>query len=409
MTDSCGCDNVVVVPKRNPFDRQGQGTPQAIDSDTEGEVLRLGFACAWWQPREPTWSYIPERFLAALRAQEQVAITPIDTQRPLAGKAALALTHRLSSGNAWQHGLINRWLMDYKVHRIAARFPCDAVVAMGLVEPQLSVPTFFYQDMGFSLALAHSKRAGQPSQLQPLSLRRLRGLAVQEQRRYEAAAGVFTMGTWFAQWLIEHHGLSPDKVHPVGGGLNAAPVRRRARRDRHQFYRLLFVGRDFFRKGGDLVVAAVERLRAAGAGPYQLTVVGPATWPLKSEYPDWVDFRGSLPPAEVGKLWASHDMFVLPSRFEAYGLAFLEARAAGLPCVARDAYAMPELVPEGRAGTLVPKDGGVDDIAAAITRLSTNHAVFEAVEADADRVAQENSWDAVATRTLNVIKRVVAH
>jgi glycosyltransferase involved in cell wall biosynthesis len=114
-----------------------------------------------------------------------------------------------------------------------------------------------------------------------------------------------------------------------------------------------------------------------------------------------------MTPSGVAELWADHDVFVLPSRFEAYGLALLEARAAGLPCIARREFAMPELVPEGRAGTLVPADGGVDEVADAIDAVSRDGDLFAQVAADADEVARENSWSAVAGRILDVTRRTV--
>ncbi len=95
---------------------------------------------------------------------------------------------------------------------------------------------------------------------------------------------------------------------------------------------------------------------------------------------------------------------MLPSWFEAYGLTFLEARAAGLPCVGRRAFAMPELVPEG-TGALVAEDAGAEDVAAAIHSVCTDDAPRDRVVRDASAVARENSWNAVAGRMLEVIGR----
>ena len=98
-----------------------------------------------------------------------------------------------------------------------------------------------------------------------------------------------------------------------------------------------------------------------------------------------------------------HDLLVVPSWFEAYGLTFLEARAAGLPVVARRAFAMPELVPEGRAGLLIPADGGEPDVAEAILQASGNEELYRAVARDAETVARDHSWASVVHRMLEVI------
>lgn len=371
------------------------------------DTLRLGYACAWWHPGEHTWSYSAVGLLRALRQADAVVVPLIDAQRPLLGKAVLAAGHQLFSDTAWKYGAANLWLTDRKIERAVARHRCQTVLAVGAVEPLLSIPTFLYQDVGVGFALAYAEQQGDhhAEHMPWFSHSRLQALAARQRERYAACTGVFTMGQWYARWLIEQGGLPADKVHPVGGGMNAVPTRRRVPAGNAERRRLLFVGRDFCRKGGDLVVDAVGELNAAGEGPYRLTVVGPATWPLEGEPPDWVDFRGSLAPAAAAALWAEHDVFVLPSWFEPYGLAFLEARAAGLPCVARRAFAMPELVPEGRAGALVPEQGGVEEVAESIRKVSHDDALFDMVAADADQVAKDSSWSAVAARILEVTRQ----
>jgi glycosyltransferase involved in cell wall biosynthesis len=281
------------------------------------------------------------------------------------------------------------------------------VLAVGDTEPRLRTPTFFYQDMGFGAALENFDRFGSnmPNLLKA-SRRRLNQLASEQAGLYATSTGIFTMGTWFARWLVERGGLPPKKVHAIGGGLNAIPSRQRQVSEGAPRQRLLFVGKDFFRKGGDIVVDAVARLRRAGES-FTLSIVGPSRWPLEGALPPWIDFRGSMAPSAIAEMWGQHDLLVVPSWFEAYGLVFLEARAAGLPCVARRAFAMPELVPDGEAGRLVPEHGGSEEVAEAVYAVSTDQEMFEKVNADAARVASENSWSAVASRALNIIERSV--
>lgn len=370
------------------------------------DTVRLGFACAWWEPREPTWSHIPAGLLHGLACQDGVVVTALDGQRPLAGKASLSLLHH-ASANAWQYGVANRWLTDRKISRRARKHSLDAVLAVGEAEPVLPNPTFYYQDMAYAVALSYINERGprQPN-LPRLSERRLRALADQQGSRYRQCSGVFTMGRWLAEWLKLNGDIPATKVHAVGGGLNAYPIQRATREPHRPRCRLLFVGRDFFRKGGDVAVSAVGQLRTGGAGNFRLTIVGPPEWPLEGQPPDWVDFLGAMPPTDVSKLWARHDLFVLPSWFEPYGLVFLEARAAGLPCIGRRAFAMPELVPD-RAGALVEPEGGAEAVAAAIDGVSRDEAMFDAVESDADMVRRENSWSSVGSRVLSVVRETM--
>jgi glycosyltransferase involved in cell wall biosynthesis len=162
---------------------------------------------------------------------------------------------------------------------------------------------------------------------------------------------------------------------------------------------MLFLGADFYRKGGDQVVAAVALLRHRGRD-VTLTVAGPRRWPMPGGPPAWVRFAGYLDPGAVPSLWADHDLLVLPSRFEAYGIVFSEALAAGRPCVGRRAFAMPELI--GDCGRLIEEDDGVEELAAAIVAVLEDDAVYERTWQRRLQVREDRSWDAVASRILAI-------
>ncbi|MGE5236411.1 MAG: glycosyltransferase family 4 protein [Acidobacteriota bacterium] len=84
-----------------------------------------------------------------------------------------------------------------------------------------------------------------------------------------------------------------------------------------------------------------------------------------------VVFMGQQPRGEVRRLLASFSVFVMPSRVvEGFGLAALEAMAAGLPVVGTEAGAR-ELVRDGREGLLVPRRDP-DALAAAVDSLLTS-------------------------------------
>ncbi len=106
-------------------------------------------------------------------------------------------------------------------------------------------------------------------------------------------------------------------------------------------------------------------------------------------------------------MWADHDIFAMPSWFEPYGLAPLEARAAGVPCLVRDAFCMPEVVPP-EAGRYVPADGGADEVAEQLYALSRDDDVYARVAADRKAVYDENNWPRVAERAMERISAVVA-
>jgi glycosyltransferase involved in cell wall biosynthesis len=89
-----------------------------------------------------------------------------------------------------------------------------------------------------------------------------------------------------------------------------------------------------------------------------------------------VRFLGAQSAAEVKTLLAESHFFVLPSKLEAFGIAALEARAAGLPVVAMKEGGVSEFVADGREGLLAEDDAGLAD---ALLRLCRDVSLREAI------------------------------
>lgn len=83
---------------------------------------------------------------------------------------------------------------------------------------------------------------------------------------------------------------------------------------------------------------------------------------------DHVVYAGALGPADLAQHYAAADLLVWPAAGEAYGMAFLEAAAAGLPTVAGKVRGVPEVVIDGRTGLLVAEDDA-PAFAGAVARL----------------------------------------
>jgi glycosyltransferase involved in cell wall biosynthesis len=148
---------------------------------------------------------------------------------------------------------------------------------------------------------------------------------------------------WAARSAIELYGTSKEKVRvvPFGANINCqhqlADIRDMLKRRLRNAVKLLFLGKEWDRKGGDIVLKVAKALHAAGQR-VELHLVG-CTPPKTAVIPDYVYCHGyvSKQNAEgVEKitrlLSESHFLFV-PSRAEAFGIVFCEANAFGLPCL----------------------------------------------------------------------------
>jgi len=89
---------------------------------------------------------------------------------------------------------------------------------------------------------------------------------------------------------------------------------------------------------------------------------------LMAPFGDRVRFAGAVPHHELPALYAAADLYLWPAINEAYGMAFLEAQAAGLPVVAGRTGGVPAVVAHGITGLLAPI-GDVEAFAAAVRRL----------------------------------------
>ena len=120
-----------------------------------------------------------------------------------------------------------------------------------------------------------------------------------------------------------------------------------------------------------MLAAALELL---GDLRWQLKIIGggPARDKVRAMFtglaPERVVWAGEVAPENVARHLFEADLYVWPGCGEAYGLAFLEAQAAGLPVVAQETAGIPEVVRSGSTG-LLTREGDVGHFAQAIRRL----------------------------------------
>lgn len=111
------------------------------------------------------------------------------------------------------------------------------------------------------------------------------------------------------------------------------------------------------------VDAALEAARRSGV-PIKVVGSGPDLERLRAHYGDSADFVVKPPDEEVADLYARARALIVPN-VEEFGIAAVEAQAAGRPVVAVDAGGTRETVVNGATGVLMPT-GTVDEIAEAI-------------------------------------------
>lgn len=214
---------------------------------------------------------------------------------------------------------------------------------------------------------------------------------------YSNVTGIFTMGKWLEKELIEVYGMPKDRVFHVGGGYNVDPLKIDTSVKKGN--KILFVGRDFIRKNGPLVVEAFK-IAKAKRSDLELYIAGPENLNINH---DGIFCLGDLNKTELADYFNLCDIFCMPSLFEAYGLVFAEALTFGLPCIGRNAYEMPYFIEEGQTGYLLHKQDA-HELSDLMLDLICNKYIKDNVISKRDWYIQEYSWDTVARRIRNVIE-----
>ncbi len=366
---------------------------------------RIGFACVWDHPNpQKTWSYTPWNLRNAMRQYGDVIDVGVEV--PAKVQLGLKVLHARRRGGrfvtTWQQSRLTDAYFHWGLDRAVVAAGCDVVVEIGDIAP-VDKPFYLYQDLSFDLLLDAQDRHGVPL---PFGLTRADIERRRDRQRgiYEKATGVLAMSHWFGQSLVDLSGLPPEKVHVIHPGRSAAateppplPERSGPRR------KLLLVGRGSFTgKGGDLTLAALQILRREVDPEITLTFAGPPEWPLDTPVPDGVTFLGSVPREEVARLFDTHDLFVMPSRLEGFGIVFTEAMSRGLPCIGRDAYAMTEIIEPGVTGALISGDDPAE-LARVIAASLADDALYDNCAKRAPEVSSWYTWDRAGRQVVDVV------
>lgn len=173
---------------------------------------------------------------------------------------------------------------------------------------------------------------------------------------------------------------------------------------------VLAVARMYPRKRlGDLLAAAARLRRGIPDLEVRIVGDGPEAARLRAQAArlglgDTVVFLGAVSRRALAVEYGRAHCFCLPSAQEGFGIVFAEAMAAGLPIVACRAAAVPEVVPDGRAGLLV-EPRRPDRLAEALERLLTDDRLRKELGEQGRRHVETFDLEPVARAFVEVLPR----
>lgn len=210
-------------------------------------------------------------------------------------------------------------------------------------------------------------------------------------------------------------GINPELVHVLPPGLDRDKFKNlssKIKSDSEDRKTILCVGNYVPRKG---IIYLIEALAKIKNNSLTLHLVGnrknnSAYYNQlkhaveKFKLTECVVFHDGADQENLKKLYASADIFVLPSFKETFGIVFLEAMHYGLPIITTNVSAMPELIEENQNGLLVPPADS-EALAKAISKLIENPELIKAMgETGRKKIAHSYYWEQTCSRFADILK-----
>ncbi|HEY3280067.1 MAG TPA: glycosyltransferase family 4 protein [Gemmatimonadales bacterium] len=365
-----------------------------------------------------SWSGISKSLVDHLRSAGHVVVTgDVDldgADRWLGAALTFAMDHRRWRTRFRLSGSPFRLRSRRAARQIAAqRERLDLILQVGATFQPLgrgAIPHFLCCDS--NIRMAERGAAWGYSDAVTLTRRELARVEQRELDVYRSAAGIFTLSERLRRSFIEDLGLPPIRVHAVHAGPNFDVARipeALPRDDPAHPPTVLFVGRQFHRKGGDVLTHAFRRVRER-IPDARLMIAGPSALPTREPGVTLLGDLNKNEPAGWAALVAAYgsaDAFCLPTRFEPFGVAFIEAMYFGLPCVGTDAWAVPEMIRDGETGFTVPIDDA-DALSDRLVRLLEDRALARTMgQAGRARAERLFTWERVIERMMEAIEPAV--
>ena len=234
-----------------------------------------------------------------------------------------------------------------------------------------------------------------------------------EKRAIQKAAFLFYPSQWAADSAIKDYHADKSKVHiiPFGANIDNAPKRELLLKKRKtNTCRLLFLGVDWHRKGGELAFNCMKKMNEMGVNT-ELTVCGCVPPEIfinnRVNVIPFINKNDKNDYKKFEELLLNSDFLILPTKAECFGIVFCEASAYGVPSIANDTGGVSGVIKNMENGYLLPSDSSAEDYAKFISGIFCNdETYYSLVKKSRDIFEAKLNWDAWAAEVKKVISPV---
>lgn len=237
-----------------------------------------------------------------------------------------------------------------------------------------------------------------------------------EKIAFDNSTKVVFSTTWAAMYAKEDYHIDNSKIEiiPFGANLqhnNTIEYIEDLNKDKStSIVNLLFVGIDWQKKGGDLLLSIYTELRIL-SNNYNLDVVGSS--PDKIPIIEGAIFHGFLDKSiekennKLTSLFQKSHYFILPTKAEAFGIVFCEANSYGLPSFGSDLGGIPDIIVNGVNGELIDITKSPRELALQIHNYITNGDYKKKSLRAFNHYKENFTWDKSIEKVNMILKELI--
>ncbi|MDJ1178840.1 glycosyltransferase family 4 protein [Roseofilum sp. BLCC_M91] len=229
---------------------------------------------------------------------------------------------------------------------------------------------------------------------------------------------IILVSDWAAQEAIKLYNLQPEKVRVIPRGANIRGDR--TTEEIHHLIdsrpqnlcKLLFIGVDWIRKGGNIALEVTQELNKQGF-PTELSIVG--CQPMsKDPLPSFVKVYGFIDRSQrsgeqkIQELLGATHFFILPTQAETFGIVLSEANAFGVPCLTTNIGGIPTIIKDGLNGQKFSHQAEISDYCKYITSVMNNYDQYKQLALSAFEQYQSRlSWSVGCQQAKKLLQKLI--
>ncbi|MGM0530629.1 MAG: glycosyltransferase family 4 protein [Bacteroidota bacterium] len=239
-----------------------------------------------------------------------------------------------------------------------------------------------------------------------------------EQYALDRCSHIIYSSNWAAEGAMRHYNISRDKISVIPYGANIETtwdeetVEQKIQSKNSDHCNLLFVGVDWYRKGGNLALQVAKNLNKQGLKT-ELNVLGSRPDDEKN-LPDYIKVHGFVSKeTKEGKelihnLISNAHFLILPTRADCTPIVFAEFNSYGIPCLTTKVGGIPTLIKDNVNGKLFSLDTQAEEYSEYILSLFKDYEQYKKLARSSFREYKERlNWEVSSKKVYNLLKQVI--